>query len=258
MAMSTKPPQPLSPEAKEAYQRDGFLIVRGLFEPREVAGWRRRFEELLKREDYTTAKGRRISTSGIRVWKMDEMDREMVLPMVANPLCSVLTGLIGPDVEFLSQKIVFKAAKTAHASFWHQDHAYWKGTPKISVWIPLDPATKENGCLRIIPGSHGRIIPHHQADGSKEGLGERLGEDQVDEAAAVSAEVAPGDAIFFHDLVVHSSHPNTNGLDRWALIPTFRSGALADDSPVWSDAVVAAGESVNGARPVETLLQAAV
>ena len=67
---------------------------------------------------------------------------------------SILNRIIGPNVEFLSVKSVYKNKFTRFGSPWHQDWYYWKGANKISVWIALDDATPENGCLKMIAGSH--------------------------------------------------------------------------------------------------------
>ena len=50
----------------------------------------------------------------------------------------------------------------------------------------------------------------------------------------ISVPLTKGSAIIFHDMLAHSSHPNTNGKDRFSLIPTYRNARVADDSAVWA------------------------
>lgn len=57
--------------------------------------------------------------------------------------------------------------------------------------------------------------------------------------------VQRGDAVFFHDLALHGSCPNSSGKERWSAIATYRDASQKDDSTVWSTAVVLSGHSVN-------------
>jgi ectoine hydroxylase-related dioxygenase (phytanoyl-CoA dioxygenase family) len=144
-------------------------------------------------------------------------------------LLDVLEGLIGPEIGFLSDKVVFKDREVDYESPWHQDWAYWGGSHKISVWIALDEATPENGCLQILPSSHRAAIDHDKAQGVV-GFGNRLdpGERGMDLSKAVTIPARPGTAIFFHDLTLHASLPNRSGKDRRALINTYRDLSQPD------------------------------
>jgi len=53
------------------------------------------------------------------------------------------------------------------------------------------------------------------------------------------------DAVFFSELAIHASHPNTSGADRWSLISTYRDASVKDDSTVWKIAMVVSGKIVN-------------
>ncbi len=149
-------------------------------------------------------------------------------------LLDVLEQILGPNIEFLSDKVVFKTAATNYGSPWHQDWPYWKGTHKISAWIALDTAIPENGCLKMLPGSHRQEAVHDGAALAGEGFSLRLRPDVVDEARAVTVPAGPGDVIFFHDLTLHASFPNTSGQDRWALISTYRSASEPDLQYEWA------------------------
>ena len=161
-------------------------------------------------------------------------------------LMSALTAVREPDIEFLSDKVVYKSADTGYGSPWHQDWPYWKGAHKLSVWVALEPATKENGCLKLLPGSHKAVAEHDGAAKEGEGFGHRLAEDAIDETLAVSAPCEPGDAVFFHDLTLHASHPNTSGQDRYAWIITYRNAAEEDLTYDWSVAAAVVRGRGNG------------
>jgi ectoine hydroxylase-related dioxygenase (phytanoyl-CoA dioxygenase family) len=155
-----------------------------------------------------------------------------------------LLKLIGPDIEFLSAKVVYKDAKATKASPWHQDWFYWEGATKVSVWIALDDATPENGALMFVPGTHHKVFRKRVASDA-DSFQNTVDEADFSSLPQVTIDVKRGDAVFFHDLAIHGSHPNTAGRDRWSLITTYRDGSVADSSNVWSKSHVIRGRRVN-------------
>ena len=104
----------------------------------------------------------------------------------------------------------------------------WKGTNKLSLWVAIDDATVSNGCLKVVPESHGHVFPHEQHT-------EAIAFDNRVSSSSISDEqmsvpLAAGSVLFFHDLLLHASNPNTNGKDRYCMIPTYRS--VEDNDPV--------------------------
>jgi len=124
----------LSNTQVEEYQRNGYVVMGNLFDCQEVAQWKTQLQQKL------TAENMLDEPSGVRVWMCDEMDPVTEANTQKPELVHILNQLIGPDIEFLSVKAVFKNAKTTFNSPWHQDWHYWQGSPKISVWIALDDA----------------------------------------------------------------------------------------------------------------------
>lgn len=220
------------------YQRDGFTVVPDLVTPDDAIAWKARLKARLQEE------GNENIPSGVRVWMAENMDPFSSAQLQSPRMTAILQQLIGPDVEFLSFKAVFKNAKTSFPSPWHQDWAYWGGSTKISVWIALDDATPENGCLQLIPGTHRQVIEMQEIEDGK-GFGRRITEDQVAGMPIVTVPVPRGAGIFFHDLALHASCPNLNGQDRWSIIPTYRNAAEKDSSTVWKSGLLLSGSSVN-------------
>ena len=208
----------------ETYARDGFAVVRGLLTPGEAQAAKTEILNLLAaRKDH----------AGVFVGLAAASPH--FARLARHPkLLDAIEACIGPDIEFLSDKVVFKSAQTAYGSPWHQDWPYWKGLHKLSVWIALDPATPENGCLKLLPGSHKTLAAHDGVAEPGEGFGNRLRDGAVDESQAVTVSCSPGDAVLFHDLTLHASHPNAAGGDRYALISTYRSAAEPDLSYDWA------------------------
>ena len=236
--------QPVSDSAEdvaEVFHRDGFCIAKGLYSAEEMQDWKARVFSILEAGGHISndPKG-----SGVHVFMPDVLDPFFRERMKDDCVVTVLNRIIGPNIEFLSVKSVYKNKFTRFGSPWHQDWYYWKGANKISVWIALDDATPENGCLKMIAGSHFKQFKVKQVR-AQNGFGWRIGNEEIAGLSETTLAVNRGDAVFFHDQTLHSSYPNTTGADRWSFISTYRDGSVRDESTVWKQPMVVAGESVN-------------
>ncbi|MCW3051012.1 MAG: Phytanoyl-CoA dioxygenase [Chthonomonadales bacterium] len=211
-------------EMKRDFEEQGFVAIRGMFTEAETAAFKAECNRLLEQHS---------AHAGVFVGLAANSPLFRSLARDAR-LVDALELLLGPNIEFLSDKVVFKSSSMATGSPWHQDWPYWEGLHKISVWISLDTATPENGCLKMLPGSHKQVAVHDGVAGTGEGFGHRLRPEAVDESKAVILPCAPGDAILFHDLTLHASFPNVSGQDRWSVISTYRSASEPDLVYSWS------------------------
>ena len=233
----TTSPRPLSDAQVQAYQRDGFLLVEHLFSSDEMLKWKARVVQLLNDSTYH-------GKSGVQVWFHDQLPPDLLGLMCDDRVVRVLRQIIGENVEFLSVKTAFKTASTRFATPWHKDRFYWFGSEKISVWLALDDATVENGCLKLIPGTHKRDFQRHDVK-DEQSFERRIMDSDVAGLPVVTVPVQRGGALFFSDATVHGSHPNTLGVDRWSFISTYRDASVRDDSDVWKSALLLSGTSVN-------------
>ncbi len=206
------------------FKQDGFTICRSLFTASECAAFKAEIERLL--QDQSAYSGVFVGLAA-----NSALFRELA---AAPRLLDLLETALGPNIEFLSDKVVFKSAAVDFGSPWHQDYPYWHGAHKVSVWLALDKATPDNGCLKLLPGSHLSSITHDGDAGDGNGFGHRLSDGIVDESLAVTVACDPGDAVLFHDLTLHASFPNTSGTARWALISTYRNAAEPDLEYDWA------------------------
>ena len=226
-------------EIAQSFARDGFVVVPNLFRRAEVKvfkeGIQKILDEVRQEDGGAGSRQEMLDATGVYVGLAG---RSGLFRQAARDerLLDILEAVIGPNVEFLSDKVVYKDTHTHVASPWHQDWPYWEGTHKISVWVALDDATPENGSLKFLPGSHRGSVIHDGDISDGSGFGHRIGPETVDERAAVSVPLEAGAAAFFHDLTMHASHPNSERRERWTWVPTYRD-AQADDPP-YSFAVV--------------------
>lgn len=227
---------------KAQYMRDGYVTLSELFTPEEVAALKDAARQVIR--ELPEGEGREVAKTGVYVGMAAASD--VFRSAAAHPkLVPALQEVIGEHVVFLSDKIVFKNAAADFGSPWHQDYPYWLGQHKLSVWIALDNATPDNGCLRVVPGSHAAGAIEHGGDASDGiGFGNRLKPSDIDPSQIVDLPALQGDVILFHDLLFHASYPNQSGKDRWALISTYRNGAEEDLEYAWAKAAFAVSGAV--------------
>ncbi|MFW2828529.1 phytanoyl-CoA dioxygenase family protein [Sphingomonas sp. ID0503] len=126
---------------------------------------------------------------------------------IVDPVAS----LLGPDVLCWAASFFDKPAGSVANVAWHQDATYWglARPDALTAWIAFTPSTPENGCMRVVRGSHVSQRRHVDAGDPENMLpgGERIAA-TVDEATAVDVVLQPGEMSIHHLLTVHGSAPN--------------------------------------------------
>lgn len=236
----TNADRPSLDHAGEAFNRDGFVVVKQHYSRPTMLDWKQRIVQLLEEHG-----GAASNSTGVHVWMADGLDAFFREQMRDRMVIALLQQILGPDIEFLSAKTVYKNSTTTFGSPWHQDWHYWRGTNKVSIWIALDDATPENGCLKMIPASHHKLFEVEREHPHETGFNWRIGNEEFADLPEVTVAADCGDIIFFHDQTLHSSHANTSGADRWSLISTYRDASVHDDSTVWQHPMLVSGQSVH-------------
>lgn len=146
--------------------------------------------------------------------------------------------LLGGAVRFWHDQVFCKPPRHGGVVAWHQDYAYWTRTQPmahLTCWIALDDATRENGCLQYVPGSHRwNLLPKPALAGDMRALEGVLTAEQRAAFQPVAIELPRGYASFHHPLMVHGSLANTSGAPRrGAVINLVRDGVASDtDEPL--------------------------
>lgn len=121
-----------------------------------------------------------------------------------------------------------KAPRVGPPARWHQDGGPWQarlgGAAAVTAWIALDDATTENGCLRVVPGSHtaGLRPMTPDAGGTPSMFGVGLEPGAVPATPAVEVPLGRGGLVLHHPLLVHGSGPNLSAGPRTAVAVRFR------------------------------------
>ncbi len=126
--------------------------------------------------------------------------------------------VLGPNFALWNSSFFAKPASGGKRTPWHQDGEYWPIRPlaTCTVWIAIDDSTPENGCLRIIPGSHKdqRLRAHHTYSGNDVTLHQELNADEYDESKAVDMVLKAGQ-VSLHDVyILHGSEANHSAKPR--------------------------------------------
>ena len=166
---------PLGAGALAGYPRDGYVLARGLFEAREIELLRRAAKEDRALDDH--AFGRADGEGGVVRLSLWNHPGDDIYGMFARcrRIVDTCERILGDEVYHYHSKMMIKEPRVGGAWAWHQDYGYWyqNGVPVPLTWpaafIAVDPATRENGCLQVLRGSHlmGRI--DHGSTGDQTG-----------------------------------------------------------------------------------------
>lgn len=127
-------------------------------------------------------------------------------------ILDMVEQLIGPDICLWNMSFFAKPALNGKKTPWHQDGQYWPIRPlaTCTVWIAVDAATRENGCLRYIPGSHkqNRLMRHERKDDPNYTLNQELTRDEYDERQAEDLILEAGQMALHDVYIAHGSEEN--------------------------------------------------
>ena len=210
------------------FNRDGFLIVRRNFNEEEISLLARASRED-KAMDQSAAsrddgKGQPVRLAawnhpGNGMYGMFARCRRIVDPV---------EQLLEDEVYHYHSKMILKDARTGGAWAWHQDYGYWYQNgclypDFISVSTAVDPATKLNGCMQVLTGSHKMGRVNHNLTGEQAGADMERVNEAMKRLPLFHCEMNPGDSLFFHANLLHCSAANNSEHPRWSLISCYNT-----------------------------------
>jgi ectoine hydroxylase len=222
-------PSIFTPEQQAAYERDGYVLVKSLFDPEEISILRAAIEQdpALRASlyDRTDAQGK---ATRMATWNHPG-DSVYGLAARSPRVVDTMAWMLGGEVYHYHSKLTAKEPYDGGAWEWHQDYGYWYHNGCLfpymaSMMLALDPTTKENGCLQVLRGSHhaGRV-DHGVLPGEQVGADPRRVERMLETMELVHVEMVPGDGLFFHSNVMHRSDQNRSPNRRWTVIMCYNA-----------------------------------
>lgn len=212
MAVNTS----LTPEQIAAYRENGFVVIEDFLTPDELETWRRAVDDAVAlRDDRKLADGSARSGDSyydnvfiqrINLWQDHEGVRKLMFDRRLGAMAAALAGVEG--IRIWHDQALIKQP-WGNPTGWHLDNPYWSfyARDAISIWVALDDATLENGCLYFLPGTH------KQATYDNVDIGPNLGDlFKVYPAwatmRAVAAPMRAGSCSFHNGLVAHAAGAN--------------------------------------------------
>lgn len=197
----------LSAGQVEAYRRDGYLAPLPALDAKEASAL---CDHIAAFEaEWGLVAGHVIRNKG-------HLKMTRLLELVRDPrILDAVEAVLGPDILCWGSSLFVKEAGDPGFVAWHQDSYYWGLEPfdVCSAWVALKPSTRENGAMRVIPGSHqgpqrrhvasaadsaNMLFTHEELDGG------------IDETAAVELLLEPGQMSLHHVNLLHGSQPNAS------------------------------------------------
>ncbi len=229
----------LSQEQISSYQDNGFLVVEDFLSADELGFWRLALDESLAKrngnqlpdkvslvnpnsdQDYYS----KVFDQLLNLWQDNEKMKQIMLDERLGEMAAKLAGVDGIRI-WHDQALIKKP--WANPTSWHLDTPYWSFSDRraISIWVALDDATYENGCLFFIPGSCKTTTFENP------GIGKNMGVifDVYPEFKKTKSAAAPmkaGSCSFHNGLTIHGAHANmTPGIRRAMTCAYMPDGAI--------------------------------
>ncbi|HCK12134.1 MAG TPA: hypothetical protein DHW45_19845 [Candidatus Latescibacteria bacterium] len=225
----------LTNEKRASFESEGYLVFDGLLPEERVAHYCAIFKELVERGAGLTEpqpphwtlefdlSGDPIPGVVHKIQGICLVDPR-VLDLASEPLIlDRVTDLVGEDVDVFGTKFFPKMPHGGTSTHWHQDNHYF-GTDTdqiVSCAIYLEAADVENGCLRIVPGSHRSGVATHEKDPSGHG-----NHTQVEESEAVDVVCSAGTVVLFSANLLHGACDNHSDRSSYRTAWHYMPGAL--------------------------------
>ena len=207
----------LKREPIESYRENGFIVIEDFLSAQELETWRNAVEEAVAERGRLRILGREPITDDetyynnvfvqrVNLWQDNEKMRKLIVDRRLGKMAAELAGVEG--IRIWHDQALNKQP-WANPTGWHLDNPYWSyySRQTLSIWVALDDATLENGCLYFLPGSH------KTATFENVGIGENIGDifRVYPDWATIEAVPAPmkaGSCSFHNGLLAHAAGPN--------------------------------------------------
>lgn len=206
--MATVHPLHVSDADVEFFNEQGYLVYHHqLFPPEKFARLKAFFEQMLA-----------DLPDGARPEGMDTPHfcfPELHEWLQADEVLDLVERFLGPNIVLWSSHFLCKPPGRGLTVPWHEDSAYWGSVLSehkvMTVWLGIDDSMPENGCMRVIPGSHDNGFSNYEdVDYSENVFPTQIRQEDIDESKAVDLAIKAGECHLHHAKMIHGSNPNTS------------------------------------------------
>lgn len=196
----------LSGQQVQFYRDNGYLLTqKRLFSDQEFNRLYEIFEELLASRG--NSRGDELDVPHLSDDRLFEF-------LINDQVLDLIQDIIGPNIGLWSSHFICKEPKKGHRTPWHEDSAYWEGrfdryNDIVTLWLAIDPSTRENGCMGVVPGSHRNgFSSYDQLDTDQKIFNKEIQKDQVNTDQVVWFEL-PQNYYSLHDSrIIHGANAN--------------------------------------------------
>jgi len=217
----------LSEQQIESYRQNGFLVIETFLSPDELVHWRRVTQEAVDQRLAAGPSGgitnqrdpdtyyAQVFTQCLKLADTHDGMRELMLDPRLGRLAATLAGVEG--IRIWHDQALFKPP-FGNPTAWHLDNPYWSFSSRdaLSIWVALDPATRDNGCLYYLPGTHLTATYANAGIGSNQAdLFKKYPEWRG--ITPVGCPCPAGAAVFHNGLTAHGAGANMTNRPRRAM-----------------------------------------
>lgn len=228
--------------APEQYEQEGYVVFRNVLDSDLVHEASDHVAWLL--EKHPELRPEQLGTELI------EDDPFWVRLISDDRLLDIAEQFIGPNIALFASHYISKPPYDGQPVLWHQDGSFWPLDPMevITLWLAVDDSDPENGCMRVVPGTHSMELQALNARTDVDNvLSSEIDPNSVDESKAADVVLKAGDVSVHHPNIIHGSNPNNSSRRRCGLtiryIPT--STRIISEHR-WPSAFLLRGEAVPG------------
>ena len=187
------------------------------------------------------------------------MHPELLKWALDENILNLIEPIVGPDIALFSSHFICKPKGNGKRVPWHEDSAYWKGLVEpmkvATIWLDIDPSTKVNGCMKVIPRSHEGpkkgFSDYDPVDMTHSVFGSEIKKEQREDHRQVYIELQPNECSIHDARIMHGSEPNTSQIRRCGWTLRFASTACKFNEEMFAGAhqvYLAKGQDLGGNR----------
>ena len=219
---------PITEADARKYRDDGFVLAPRMFDAEEIGLLRRTAKDDKALDNHSF--GKADSEGGVVRLSLWNHPGNGIYGMFARCRSVVDSAevLLAGEVYHYHSKMIMKEPKVGGAWAWHQDYGYWYQNGVLfplltSAFVAVDRATRKNGCLQVLKGSHlaGRV--DHVLTGDQAGADIKRVHELSKRLELVYVEMEPGDVLFFDSNLLHRSDQNHSDDPRWSMICCYNA-----------------------------------
>ena len=201
----------------DVWQDQGYLTSLNVFSAREIKNYRSLFDELEATEGQ--------NKSGIGLYNRHFNNRFVCELTTHSLILDCVQSVLGANVLLLSTHFFCKYPSKVHGNkfvAWHQDVTYWGLEPPqaATAWLAIDHVDRDNGCMRVVPGTHRQgILAHSKStiEGNVLSINQEIPENSFDADQAVDLVLGAGQMSIHDGMLIHGSNPNHSNRRRCGL-----------------------------------------